>query len=167
MKYAVIACALALLCVASAGRAQESGAPAAAGESLTGETLRREVSGSTIAGVHFRTFMQFSEYHSPDGRIFGHNGGAPVDRGCWDVQNDEVCYYYSGDTLPRGTWCWTFQRLAKPGQYRLEHRVTGGVALGVRAEGNPRNWSDNGTPWQCDGLVSQRKGAPLQSFARR
>jgi hypothetical protein len=135
------------------------------GEAISGEALRREVSGATIAGIHFRTLMRFSEYHSPDGRIYGHNGGVPVDKGCWDVQNDEVCYYYEGDTLPQGTWCWTFHRLAKRGQYRLEHRVTGGLALGVREDGNPRNWSDNGKPWHCSGLVSQKRGP--QSFAQK
>ena len=134
------------------------------GESIAGEALRREVSGSTIAGFHFRTFMRFSEYHAPDGHIYGHNGGVPVDKGCWDVKDDEVCYYYEGDTLPQGTWCWTFHRLAKAGQYRLEHRDTGGLALGVREEGNPRNWGDNGKPWQCSGLVSQNGRGP-QSFA--
>lgn len=134
----------------------------AVGESLQGEALRKEVSGSTIGGFHVRNMMRFSEYHSPDGRIFGHNGGVPVDRGCWDVQGDEVCYYYEGDELPRGTWCWTFNRLANANQYRLEHRNSGGVALGVREAGNPRNWTDNGKPWQCSGLISQRQ-APLQS----
>lgn len=125
-------------------------------EPLSGDDLRREVSGTTIAGIHLNTRMMFSEYHSPDGRIFGHNGGARVDHGCWDVQGDEVCYYYAGEELPRGTWCWTFQKLANPNEYKLYHARSDTTAVANRREGNPDNWSDNGKPWQCTPLMSRR-----------
>ncbi|MBN9063268.1 MAG: hypothetical protein J0H41_12595 [Rhizobiales bacterium] len=167
MKSAFLAGVIACAAVISPALAQST--PAApslgdgpVGEGLSGEALRREVSGATIAGFHLRTMMRFSEYHSPDGRILGHNGGVPVDRGCWEVKADEVCYYYEGDTLPQGTWCWTFNRLANANQYRLEHRASGGLALGVRQPGNPNNWSDNGKPWQCTGMISRRE-TPNQS----
>lgn len=174
MKTALLGCAISCLLMSAAmPAAAQSPSPAApsassgpVGEALEGEALRREVSGSTIGGIHLRTGMRFSEYHSPDGRILGHNGGSPVDKGCWEVKADEVCYYYEGDTLPQGTWCWTFNRLANANQYRLEHRDTGGLALGVREAGNPHNWTDNGKPWQCSGLISQRR-APNQSFAQK
>ncbi|MGL4811269.1 MAG: hypothetical protein ACRCXM_05795 [Beijerinckiaceae bacterium] len=137
----------------------------AAGQSISGEELRAEVSGKTVFGVHLHSFMKFSEYHSPDGRIFGHNGGAPVDHGCWDVQGDEVCYYYAGEELPKGTWCWTFDRLANRDQYRLHHANSGTTALAQRVDGNPEKWSDNGKPWQCTPLMS-RRGVSARSVAQ-
>ena len=34
--------------------------------------------------------------------------------------------------------------------------------------GNPRNHSDNGTPWYCDGLISRAPGPPMsRKLARR
>ncbi|WP_342358457.1 hypothetical protein [Terrarubrum flagellatum] len=158
---------LSLLSLTTPARAEEKpqtnpAASQGAGEELRGEDLRKEVSGSTIGGFHLRTLMRFSEYHSPDGRILGHNGGVPVDKGCWEVKDDQVCYYYEGDTLPQGTWCWNFRRLANANQYRLEHDMSGAVALAYREAGNPHDWSDNGKPWQCSGLISQRRG-PMQS----
>lgn len=139
---------------------------AARAEPLSGDALRREVSGMTIAGIHLNTRMKFSEFHAPDGRIFGHNGGAPVDHGCWDIQGDEVCYYYAGQELPRGTWCWTFEKLANANEYKLFHARSDTTALANRVEGNPENWSDNGKPWQCTPLMS-RRSLPQRLLALR
>lgn len=169
MTIALRALLMAMMVGAAGPAAAQTSAPASSGvgEALEGEELRREVSGSTVAGFHLRNMMRFSEYHSPDGRIFGHNGGVPVDRGCWDVQANEVCYYYEGDELPRGTWCWTMRRLASANQYRLHHSPTDGIAFGVRQAGNPNNWSDNGKPWQCHGLISQRRTPNQSTIAQR
>ena len=43
--------------------------------------------------------------------------------------------------------------------YVLRNSGNGMVNALAKVElGNPRNHTDNGTPWYCDGLISQRPG---------
>jgi hypothetical protein len=134
--------------------AQEVAAPAAethAASLIDGPTLRKEISGNTVTGVHDNG-MRFSEFHSPDGRVFGHNNGEPVDKGCWDVKGDAICYYYSGGSI-QGTFCWDFVRAGAG--YALHLPRTGTRAVAILQPGNPHNFSDNGKPWTCEPLMSR------------
>jgi hypothetical protein len=124
----------------------------ASAEPLTARQLRSEISGNTLSGFN-TSGVVFSEYHSPDGRIFGHNNGEAVVDGCWDIKDDAVCYYYSAWRHRAGTFCWRYDRAGENG-YRItsvESRVTGLTRL---EPGNPHGHSDNGKPWACEGLVS-------------
>jgi hypothetical protein len=124
---------------------------AASAEPVSGDRLRAEVSGNTLTGFN-TSGVVFSEFHSPDGRIFGHNNSEVVVDGCWDIKNDAICYYYARGTRP-GTYCWRFDR-AGPAGYGIastESAVTGVVRL---ERGNPRGHSDQGVPWTCEGLTS-------------
>ena len=52
----------------------------ASAEPVTGPRLRAEIAGNTLSGFN-TSGVVFSEFHSPDGRILGHNNGtAVVDR---------------------------------------------------------------------------------------
>jgi hypothetical protein len=120
---------------------------------VPGEEMRRLLSGNTMSGRH-DTGMPFSEWHSPDGRVFGHNNHEAVDRGCWDIRGDDVCYYYSGGTV-RGAFCWTFRRVTENG-FSLRSVENGLNAVGILTEGNTYNHTDNDKPWSCEPLSSER-----------
>lgn len=124
---------------------------------LDGRELRELLSGNTVTGRHDGG-MPYSEYHAPDGRVFGHNNREPVDKGCWDTRGNEVCYYYAGGTV-QGEFCWTFRRVAPTG-YRLELPRTGTLAIGLWQPGNPHGHTDNGKPWVCTPLVSRAPHTP-------
>lgn len=121
-------------------------------EQVVGPDLRAEVTGNTLSGFN-DSGVVFSEFHSPDGRIFGHNNGEPVIEGCWDIKDDAVCYYYSARRRGSATFCWRYDR-AGAGGYRItsvDSRVTG---VARHETGNPHNHTDRGQPWACEGLVS-------------
>lgn len=121
-------------------------------EPVTGPRLRSEIAGNTLSGFN-TSGVVFSEFHSPDGRILGHNNGTPVVDGCWDVKDDAVCYYYSAFRGRDATFCWRYDR-AGPDGYRIasvETRVTGVARL---ESGNPHGHTDRGQPWACEGLIS-------------
>lgn len=118
---------------------------------VTGEELRREVSGTTISGRH-ASGMAFSEYHAPDGRVLGHNNHEPVKHGCWRIVKDEVCYTYEGGRI-NGLFCWKFFRAQ--GGYTIYLEDSGTVGTAKSEAGNPYNWSDEGKSWDCN-LMSMR-----------
>ena len=143
-------------------------------EPLNGTELLAEIAGNTLTGFNGSLF--FSEYHSPDGRVLGHNGGQPAEGACWRVRSDAICYYYPrrpGEGTPaEGTarpvetaeYCWRFGRAGAAG-YRIAllGRTSGGIA---RLEtGNPHNHTDRDVSWTCDALVS-RRDAPARTAAR-
>lgn len=143
----LIALFAAVLAAAAAGitRAEEAEKP------VSGEELRRILSGSTVWVVR-QDLTVGDEYHLPDGRVFGFNGYETIENGCWDIVGDQVCYYYKDDWAKGVAHCWTFRRaggdryhLADPRNYR---------GYGRREAGNPRNYSDNGKPWECRRLLS-------------
>ncbi|HYF55769.1 MAG TPA: hypothetical protein VEA41_16060 [Salinarimonas sp.] len=120
-------------------------------QDLAGADLRDEVSGNTLSGIHTGGVV-FSEYHSPDGRVFGFNNGEPVVEGCWDVRRDSVCYYYAQGAI-KGTFCWRMIR-AGPNGYRIRSIETPAVGIARLARGNPQNHTDGGRPWTCEPLSS-------------
>ncbi len=120
-------------------------------QALSGEELRRELAGNTLTGYN-TSGVVFSEYHSPDGRILGHNNGEPVLEGCWDVRREAVCYYYAR-SRHAGTYCWRYERLGADG-YRIESLESQARGIARLDPGNPRGHSDHGRPWVCEGLVS-------------
>ncbi len=123
------------------------------GQPLNGDELRELVTGNTISGQHDNG-MVYSEYHSPDGRIFGHNNFDPVKDGCWQVRGDSVCYSYQSGLAP-GLFCWRFYKAAE-GNYRIVLPNTGTAGSAIVAKGNPEHHTDNGKPWTCQALLSQR-----------
>lgn len=119
---------------------------------LTGEDLRREVTGNTLSGRH-SSGMPYSEYHAPDGRVFGHNNHEPVQFGCWAIKDDEICYRYEGGNIP-GVFCWRFFRAQ--GGFTIYLPRSGTVGTAKLEPGNPHSHSDNGRAWGCDALLSMR-----------
>jgi hypothetical protein len=119
---------------------------------VNGQELRAVLSGNTVTGRH-DDGMSYSEFHAPDGRVFGHNNREAVDQGCWDIRGNQVCYYYAGGTI-RGEFCWEFRRVTTTG-YRLRSVNTGMQATGLAQAGNPHGHSDNGKPWTCEPLQSR------------
>lgn len=139
---------------------------AARAQAMTDAELRAEFSGTTVSGFHDGG-VQFTEYHSPDGRIFGYNNNEPVQDGCWDVKDNAVCYYYAKGRI-QGTFCWRFERVADGG-YRISSTDTPTRGITRREPGNPRGLSDNGQSWTCDPLTSERHDRTrpaLRGFAR-
>lgn len=124
---------------------------------VTGAELQREITGNTLTGRH-ASGMPYSEYHSPDGRIYGHNNHVPVRDGCWVVRQDEVCYTYEKGPAP-GVFCWRFFRAQ--GGYTILLPDTGTVGTAKPEPGNPHKFNDGGEPWSCDALLSfRRNGRP-------
>jgi hypothetical protein len=131
-------------------------APATATDSrgmLSGDELRRMISDNTVTGRH-DTGMPYSEWHAPTGQVYGHNNREPNENACWDIKDNAVCYYYAGGAS-RGTFCWTFQRVAETG-YRLRSIENGVEASGIWHAGNHYDFSDNGKAWSCEPLSSQK-----------
>jgi hypothetical protein len=120
--------------------------------SLKGDALRIMVSGHTITGRH-DDGMSYSEWHAPDGRVFGHNNRKPNDQACWDIRDNSVCYYYADGGRPR-TSCWSYRKISDTG-YRLILVRNGFGATGIWQAGNPHNHSDNSKTWTCEPLSSQ------------
>jgi hypothetical protein len=119
---------------------------------MTGAELRAALSGNTVTGRH-DDGMPYSEWHAPDGRVFGHNNRDPVEEGCWDIRGDQVCYYYAEGRI-KGEFCWEFRKVGDSG-FRLRSVGTGMQATGVLQRGNPHGHSDNGKPWTCEPLQSR------------
>jgi hypothetical protein len=145
-----------------------SSASLANDEWLTGKELRQAFSGNTLSGFNDE-FQRFSEWHAPDGRVLGQNDGEHVENGCWDVKNDQICYYYSSGSAP-GEFCWRI-RLESGG--RVQQTMTtpepGFRAYGNLTSGNPQNHSENGKSWTCQPLSSEKRSPnePTARHARR
>lgn len=132
-------------------------------EPLSGTDLVRELSDNTLTG--FNGSLWFSEYHAPDGRVFGHNASVQNEDACWKVRGDAVCYYYPRERgkpqSERAEYCWHLERAGQDG-YKITP-LTRNISGVVRREmGNPRNHSDNGRGWTCDALIS--RGGPKRPF---
>jgi hypothetical protein len=135
-------------------------APSLAAERLSGEAIKRAFEGNTVSGRYMRGGF-FTEYHDPDGRALGHNGYEPNTDACWITREDQICYYY-GPPSDRTVHCFTVELTDR--LYVQRNASNGEINALVTAEpGNPRNHTDNGKPWYCDGLISQApgQGAPM------
>ena len=114
--------------------------------------LYEQLAGNTITG-YTSEGVKFTEYHSPDGRIFGFNNGRPASDACWRTAGPNiVCYYYDRSRNTRRELCWRFEPVADIGFkiYFLDRPVTGALRL---EKGNPYNLSDQGQAWTCDALM--------------
>lgn len=118
---------------------------------ISGEELRRILSGNTVWVIR-QDLSIGDEYHLPDGRVYGFNGVETIENGCWDIVGDQVCYYYKDDYAKGRAHCWTFRR-AGVDLYYLRGAL-GDRGIGRREDGNPRNYSHNGKPWECRRLLS-------------
>jgi hypothetical protein len=121
---------------------------------LTSEELLSEITGNTLTGYHSGG-VKFTEYHSPDGKIFGFNNGEAVEGGCWRVRDDSVCYYYPKGTIT-GDFCWRYGRAGADG-YRIEHTQSESQGFVRLKKGNSDNLTDMGKTWTCDALLSQNR----------
>lgn len=134
---------------------------------VTGDELQREITGNTLTGRH-ASGMPYSEFHAPDGRIYGHNNNVPVRDGCWVVRRDEVCYTYEKGPAP-GVFCWEFFR-AQNG-YTILLPTTGTIGTARLEQGNPHQHNNGGEPWSCDALLSwngtDTPGAIVHRYAAR
>ncbi len=116
-------------------------------------SLFEQFAGNTVTG-HNTSGVNFSEYHSPDGRIFGYNSGEPAIDACWRTNGpDTICYYYGKGERIVGEFCWRFDPVGDVGyKIRSTNSRTTGIA---RVEpGNPHGWTDQGQSWTCDRLMS-------------
>ncbi len=157
---------LVFFCVGSAAHAQvQSEAGGTPGQHImTEEEIRKDVTNSTISGRYtFGGF--FTEYHSGDGRVLGHNGWTKNTDACWTTKApNQICYSY-GPPDDRQTYCFIMERNGDALTLRTaeENRLNGVAKL---ESGNGRNHSDGGNPWTCDAIVSEAP-APRQKFAQR
>jgi hypothetical protein len=128
---------------------------AASGTEVPAAELRALVEGATITG-QYDTGEAYSEYHAPDGRVLGHNRRSANQDSCWDIRNDTVCYYYARGQTP-GTFCWRLDRIGATGIKALlvepDFKTT---IIGILQAGNPHDHSDNGNPWKCEPLMSEK-----------
>lgn len=116
-------------------------------------SLYQLFAGNTVTGYN-TSGVKFSEYHAPDGRIFGHNSGEPAVDACWKtVGSDIVCYYYGGSQKIRGEFCWKFKSSGNNTFkiFSTDSPTTGAVFV---EKGNPHNFTDHGKHWSCQPLAS-------------
>ncbi|MBA4219172.1 hypothetical protein [Bosea sp. (in: a-proteobacteria)] len=133
---------------------------ATAMEKLTGEQINRAFTGNTVSGRYTGGGF-FTEYHDPDGRALGNNGWQENRDACWITKGDAVCYYY-GPPEERTTHCFTVELTDR--LYILRNVGDGRInAIATVESANPRNHTDGGKPWYCDGLISRGPQAPLMS----
>lgn len=134
-----------------------SGAAPAFAQAVTGGELQAEIAGNTLTGFH-DSGMSFTEYHAPDGPVFGYNGGEPVQDGCWRVRGDAICYEYGRGRIT-GSFCWRFHRAGMIG-YRIAHLSSATHGIARLEAGNPKNLSDNGLRCDCADQISRREQSP-------
>ena len=131
---------------------------APASERLSGEAIERAFRGNTVSGRYTNGGF-FTEYHDPNGQALGHNGWQPNTDACWITKPDRICYYY-GPPSDRTVHCFSVEMSGD--LYVLRNSGNGMVNALAKVElGNPRNHTDNGTPWYCDGLISRAPGPPM------
>jgi hypothetical protein len=153
-KGAALTRTLAALALAAVTASAVSAQDATSWGDVGGAALRALLSGNTVTGRH-DDGMPYSEWHAPDGRVFGHNNREPVDQGCWDIRGDQVCYYYAGGTI-QGEFCWEFRKVTESGfRLKLMNQPSRVEATGLLQRGNPHGHSDNGKPWHCEPLQSR------------
>ncbi len=135
--------------------AQEAAPPKRSGPSLF-----ERFAGNTVTGYN-TSGNRFTEYHAPDGRIFGYNLGEAATDACWRTNGpNTVCYYYGSGSIT-GEFCWQFEPVGDSGYkiYSTDDDITGFVQV---EPGNPHGWTDQGQSWTCDRLMSS---APQPSLA--
>ncbi|MGL4635080.1 MAG: hypothetical protein ACRCWF_03785 [Beijerinckiaceae bacterium] len=118
---------------------------------------RALVEDATITG-RYNGGQPYSEYHAPDGRVLGHNRRIINQNSCWDIRDSMVCYYYPVKDQPTRTFCWQFFKVGEAGvRATLVSPPSTTEIIGLRQSGNPHGHSDNGKPWTCEPLSSEKK----------
>jgi hypothetical protein len=120
---------------------------------MTASEVRELLMGNTLTG-RYSNGNSYSEYHHPDGRVFGHNNRKPVENGCWEMRANLACYYYQEDKQ-RGPFCWSFRRVGGLGIRATFVDREGWEIVAILQKGNPHGHSDNGKPWACEPLQSR------------
>ncbi len=127
-------------------------------------SIFERLAGNTVTGYN-TSGVNFTEYHSPDGRIFGFNAGRPAIDACWRTAGpDIVCYYYDRSRNTRRELCWRFEPVGEIGFkiYALGSSTIGAFRL---EKGNPHNLTDQGQTWTCDAqMVDGAPSKPTQSI---
>jgi hypothetical protein len=129
-------------------------ARAADDELMSAAEVVELLSGNTLTG-RYSNGNPYSEYHSPDGLVYGHNNRKPVEKGCWEMRGNLACYYYKEDRQ-RGPFCWSFRRVGSVGIRATFVDREGWEIVAVMQKGNPHGHSHNGKPWSCEPLQSRR-----------
>ncbi len=109
----------------------------------------------------------FSEFHKADGQVLGNNGFYTNTDACWIIKSSQVCYYY-GEPAARTVHCFGVEKQGDAITLKLvpPNPKAGSIDAIARVEtGNPRNHSDFGKPWVCDGLISRHRSGRTK-FAR-
>jgi hypothetical protein len=142
-------------------------AQAAEPEWIGAAELRQLITDSTVTG-RYDNGEPYSEYHAADGRALGHNNREPNSEACWDIRSNTVCYYYATGRA-KGEFCWRFQRLGEEGIRASLIDKGRREIIGIRQAGNPYGHTDNGKPWTCDPVTSERitPRDPATRYARR
>ena len=121
-------------------------------------SLYERFSGNTVTGYN-TSGVKFTEFHSPDGRIFGYNSGEPAIDACWRTSGpDVVCYYYGKGHTIKGEFCWRFEPLGDLG-YKIYSTDSPTIGMVKVEAGNPHELNDHGKSWTCDALMSKAAGA--------
>jgi hypothetical protein len=123
--------------------------------SLDETAIRDMITGNTLTGRSTEGRF-FSEYHLADGRVLGDNGYYQNTDACWTVQKNQICYYY-GEGANRTNHCFKFEKSHDIISLKFtppNPRAGNLDAFAKIEKGNPRNHSDEGKTWHCDGLVS-------------
>jgi len=149
----LLASGIALIVLVALGAAGQA-------ETLSDDQIRTLFTDNSVTG-RYVDGQFFSEFHAADGHAYGENRSVPNTDACWITKPGGVCYYY-GPPERRSLFCFTVEKsgdaivLINAPPNRNAGKIN---ALAKIEPGNPRNLSDNGKPWQCDGLIS-RKGEP-------
>jgi hypothetical protein len=123
--------------------------------SLDETAIRDMITGNTLTGRSTEGRF-FSEYHLADGRVLGDNGYYQNTDACWTVKQNQVCYYY-GEGANRTNHCFKFEKSNDIISLKFtppNPRAGSLDAFAKIEKGNPRNHSDEGKTWHCDGFVS-------------
>ncbi len=127
--------------------AQDGGRPKPAAS-----TMYERLAGNTLTG---RTSQgnNSTEYHSPDGRVFGFNWGRPNLNACWRTNGPGiVCYYYNDRQNGGHEACWRFEPVEDHG-YKIHSLDSDTTGIYRIEPGNPHDLNDQGQSWTCDALM--------------
>lgn len=144
-----------------------AGTPGRTSDTLDADEITKLFTDNTVSG-RYMDGQFFTEFHAADGHAYGENRNIPNVDACWIVQPGKVCYYY-GPPEHRSTYCFTATRSGNSIILtNAPPNVNAGKvnAIAYIERGNPRNLSDNGKPWACDGLISSLRHPSLARLHR-
>jgi hypothetical protein len=131
-------------------------------QSLSEVEIQELITGNTLTGRSTEGRF-FSEYHLPDGKVLGNNGYYQNTDACWIVKQNQICYYY-GEGANRGLHCFALEKSNDVISMKFvpPNPQAGTLDAFAKIEkGNPRNHTDGGKSWHCDGLVSDLSSSKI------